>query len=112
MNSHFLPGVRIYPTRFLPTASNFSGKTIEGIRFVLTDRDQFSAVRLFAELGVAFEKLNPGKIDWESNRFLIGNRKVVELLKKGGADPRLLAQELEAENEKYLVRRARYLLYH
>ena len=112
LNSHFLPGVRVYPTRFQPSSSNFSGKQIEGIRFVLTDRDQFSSARLALELGVAFEKLYPGKIDWEVNRFLLGSRTLVDTFKKGGADPRLLADQLDALNEKYLARRARYLLYH
>ena len=111
LNSHFIPGVRIYPTRFQPTASNFAGKWIDGVRFVLTDRDQFSAVRLAMELGAAFEKLHPGKIDWEANRFLIGNQELVGILKKGQADPRGLAAEIDAQNEKYLARRARYLLY-
>ena len=111
LNSHFLPGVRIYPTRFQPASSNFTGKSIDGIRFVLTDRDLFSAARLAMELGAAFEKLYPGKMDWEVNRFLIGNRTLIDTLKKGGADPRLLSDKLDAENEKYLARRARYLLY-
>ena len=112
LNSHFLPGVRVYPTRFQPQSSNFTGKLIEGIRFVLTDRDQFSSVRLMMELAVGLETLYPGKIDWEVNRFLIGNRMLVDTLKKGGGDPRLLADDLDAQNEKYLARRARYLLYH
>jgi uncharacterized protein YbbC (DUF1343 family)/CubicO group peptidase (beta-lactamase class C family) len=111
LNSHFIPGVRVYPTHFQPSESNFAGKEIPGIRFVLTDRDQFSAVRLGMELAVAFQKLYPGKIDWEVNRFLIGSRELVDALKKGGGDARLLADHLDALNEKYLARRARYLLY-
>jgi uncharacterized protein YbbC (DUF1343 family) len=111
LNSHFIPGLRVYPTRFQPSSSNFAGKQIEGVRFVLSDRDQFSAARLGTELGVAFEKLYPGKIDWEVDRFLIGSRELVEAFKKGTGDPRLLADQLDAQNEKYLTRRARYLLY-
>jgi uncharacterized protein YbbC (DUF1343 family) len=111
LNSHFIPGVRVYPTRMRPSSSNFAGKQIEGIRFVLTDRDQFSASRLGMEIGTALEKLYPGKMDWETDRFLIGSRALVEEFKKGGADPRLLADRLDANLEKYLERRARYLLY-
>ena len=112
LNSHFIPGVRVYPVRFQPGSSNFSGKTIDGIRFVLVDRDQFSSARLAMELAVAFQKLYPGKIDWEVNRFLIGNRAVIEAIKRGDDDARLLAGQLDAENEKYLARRARYLFYY
>jgi hypothetical protein len=63
------------------------------------------------EIGTALEKLYPGKMDWETDRFLIGSRALVEEFKKGGADPRLLADRLDANLEKYLERRARYLLY-
>ena len=112
LNSHFIPGVRIYPTRLQPASSNFSGKLIEGVRFVLTDRDQFSSARLAMELAVAFEKLYPGKMDWEVNRFLLGSRATLDVIKRGDADPRLLTEQLDAQNEKYLTRRARYLLYH
>jgi uncharacterized protein YbbC (DUF1343 family)/CubicO group peptidase (beta-lactamase class C family) len=110
LNVRFLPGVRVYPTRFLPTSSNFSGKTIEGIRFVLTDRDQFSASRLGVELCSAIEKLFPGKIDWETNRWLLGNRELINAL-KSGTDPRQLSETIDARINEYLVRRTPYLLY-
>ena len=45
LNGRFIPGVRVYPARFRPTASNFSGKTIEGVRFVVTNRDTFDSTR-------------------------------------------------------------------
>ncbi|HEY3744483.1 MAG TPA: exo-beta-N-acetylmuramidase NamZ domain-containing protein [Bryobacteraceae bacterium] len=111
LNSHFIPGVRVYPTSFRPTSSNFAGKEIPGVRFVVTDRDMFSATRLGMELAVGIEKLFPGKMNWETDRFLIGSRELVDTLKKGGADARLLTDKLDAANEKYLARRARYLLY-
>src|SRR5258708_7259046 len=45
LNERSIPGVRMYPTRFQPAASNYKDKLIEGVRFVVTNRDQFSAVR-------------------------------------------------------------------
>ena len=65
LNGRFIPGVRVYPTRFRPTASNFSGKTIEGVRFVITNRDTFDSTRLGLEVGYALNKLYPGKIAWQ-----------------------------------------------
>ena len=56
-------------------------------------------------------KPGKGKIDWEANRFLVGNRATLDAFKRPDADARLLADELDAQNEKYLARRARYLLY-
>ncbi len=43
LNGRYIPGVRVYPTRFRPTSSNFAGQAIEGVRFVVTDRDAFDS---------------------------------------------------------------------
>jgi uncharacterized protein YbbC (DUF1343 family) len=110
LNARRIPGVRIYPTRFTPSASNLAGQELEGVRFVLTGRDQFSASRLGLELAAALLKLYPGKINLETNSRLIGSRSTIESLLKG-TDPRLI---LEAEQEKtagFLKRRQKYLLY-
>lgn len=111
LNRRFLPGVRIYPVQFRPTTSNFAGKLIEGIRFVITDRDVFSSARLGAELGVAFAQLYPGKMDWEVNRFLIGSREAIRQIQAPNADGRLISDQWDVQMQQYLARRARYLLY-
>jgi uncharacterized protein YbbC (DUF1343 family)/CubicO group peptidase (beta-lactamase class C family) len=111
LNSRFVPGVRFYPTRFQPADSNFKGKTIEGVRFVITNRELFSAVRLGLEIANALEKLYPGKIDFEQSRNLIANRKVLTEL-KAHEDPRNIEQRLKQEDvEKFLTRRKPFLLY-
>lgn len=110
LNTRFVPGIRFYPTRFTPNASNFSGKTIEGIRFVITDREALDAVRLGVEIASALQKLYPGKMDFETNRFLIGNRKLIEELKTG-RDPRTIVPELEEGINGFLTRGAPYLIY-
>ncbi len=61
LNSRFVPGVRIYPTRFTPNASNFAGKSIEGVRFVITDREALDSTRLGVEIAFALQKLYPGQ---------------------------------------------------
>jgi len=38
LDSRYIPGVRFYATRFQPKASNFAGKTIEGVRITVTNR--------------------------------------------------------------------------
>jgi uncharacterized protein YbbC (DUF1343 family) len=110
LNSRFIPGIRAYPTSFRPTASNFSGRTIEGVRFVITDRDAFDSTRLGLELGYALEKLYPGKIPWDVDRFLIGNHEVLNASKRG-ADPRETAPALEEKIADFVRRREKYLLY-
>ena len=63
LNNRMIPGVRVYPTRFRPSSSNFAGTSIEGVRFIITDRDAFDSIRLGLELAYAFEQLYPGKMD-------------------------------------------------
>jgi uncharacterized protein YbbC (DUF1343 family)/CubicO group peptidase (beta-lactamase class C family) len=110
LNNRYIPGVRVYATRFQPTSSNFAGKTIEGVRFVITDRNSFDSTRLGLELGFALEKLYPGKIPWEANRFLIGNHQVIAAGKQG-QDPRMTVQQMEGSLAAFLSRREKYLLY-
>ena len=100
----------MYPTRFRPTSSNFSGKTIEGVRFVITNRDTFDSVRLGLELGYALNKLYPGKISWQENRFLVGNQEVLRAL-KDGVEPGSILEEIESSLAVFNRQRERYLLY-
>jgi uncharacterized protein YbbC (DUF1343 family)/CubicO group peptidase (beta-lactamase class C family) len=110
LNSRFIPGVRAYPVRFTPSASNFVGKTIEGVRFVLTNRDAFDSTRLGMELAYALGKLYPGKIAWQDSRFLIGNHEVMKAI-EDGADPRNIVEEMQDSLARFIERREKYLLY-
>ena len=110
LNSRMIPGVRVYATRFQPTASNFKGQTIEGVRFVVTDRNAFDSTRFGLEIAAALQKLYPGKIDLETNRSLIGNRAVIQAL-KDGTDPRNIVQNMQDSVRQFVDRREKYLLY-
>jgi uncharacterized protein YbbC (DUF1343 family) len=110
LNSRFIPGVRVYPTRFRPTNSNFSGQLVEGVRFVVTDRNAFDSTRLGLEIGYALEKLYAGKIPWDANRFLIGNHEVIASA-KSAADPRTVVQKMQEALAAFEKRREKYLLY-
>ncbi|MFO0502749.1 MAG: exo-beta-N-acetylmuramidase NamZ domain-containing protein [Acidobacteriota bacterium] len=110
LNSRKIPGVRVYPVRFTPNDSNLKGKTIEGIRFVITDREGFDAVRLGVELAVALERLYPGQINFPANGKLIGSQTLVKEF-AAGADPRAIQARLEETLVPFLARRAKFLLY-
>jgi uncharacterized protein YbbC (DUF1343 family)/CubicO group peptidase (beta-lactamase class C family) len=102
LNARYIPGVRVYPTHLTP-------KT-EGVRFVITDRDQFNSIRLGLEVASALHKLYPGKIDYELSKQLIGNRKVIDAL-KAGDDPRVIEQGLMNDIVTFMNRRRPFLLY-
>jgi uncharacterized protein YbbC (DUF1343 family) len=110
LNERSIPGVRAYATRFTPTGPPLKDRPLEGVRFVIVNREQFSSVRLGLEVVYALGKLYPGKIDLESCRKLIGNRKVIELM-KSGEDPRAIEQRIADDLAVFDQRRRPYLLY-
>jgi uncharacterized protein YbbC (DUF1343 family)/CubicO group peptidase (beta-lactamase class C family) len=110
LNARRIEGVRVYPTRFRPDSSKLSGKWIEGVRFVVTDRELLYATRLGLEVAAALTQLYPDKVEWKSNERLIGNRSTIDALRRG-VDP----VEVEKENGDRLVQfeeiREKHLLY-
>jgi uncharacterized protein YbbC (DUF1343 family) len=110
LNARFLPGVRFYATRFRPVSGNLAGKSVEGVRFVITDREAFHSVRLGLELAAAYQKLYPGKMALEGNSRLIGSRGTMEALQQG-KDPRTIQGGQEAGLRTFLALRQNYLIY-
>jgi len=110
LNTRFIPGVRVYPTRFQPASGPFSGKVIEGVRFVVVNREQFNSVGLGLELAAALEKLYPSKISFEACRFLLGNRHVIDALTRGDSIGNI-AVDAQTQAQKFQDRRRQYLLY-
>jgi uncharacterized protein YbbC (DUF1343 family) len=103
-----IPGVRFYPIQFKPIASNLAGKTIGGVRLVVTDRDLLSASQLGISIAAALGKLYPKKINLETNRNLIGNSEVMKELATGGDATVAANLKLQA----FLELRQKFLLYH
>lgn len=110
LNRRMLPGVRIYPTRFTPQASYFAKRTIEGIRFVITDREAFDSTRLGLEICVALNTLYPGKIDFPANLKLIGNQQSIAAF-QALEDPKAIQQSWEPAMERWSQLRQQYLIY-
>jgi uncharacterized protein YbbC (DUF1343 family) len=110
LNAQFIPGVRVYPTRFTPTASHFEGKAIEGVRFVITDRQAFDSTRLGVELAAGLEKLYPGKLDFSKDLKLMGNKELIEDL-KADRDASFIEGKLQKQAKEFVERRQPYLLY-
>jgi uncharacterized protein YbbC (DUF1343 family) len=103
-----IPGVRAYPVQFTPASSNFNGKMVQGVHFIVTNRDIFSSSRLGLELADALVTLYPRKIGMNSIRTLVGNSGVMLAVAKG-ADA---APAATAGLQEFLELRQKYLLYH
>jgi uncharacterized protein YbbC (DUF1343 family)/CubicO group peptidase (beta-lactamase class C family) len=110
LNQRQVPGVRVYPTSFKPTESNFKGVRIEGVRFVVTNRELFDSTRLGLEVAAALQKLYPGKIDFSASRRLLGSDDVIRRL-EAGEDPRSIQQSLMDAVAAFNKLRQPYLLY-
>jgi uncharacterized protein YbbC (DUF1343 family) len=110
LNVREIPGVRAYPTAFTPTESTFKGKRIEGVRFVVTNRELLNASRLGIEIAVAIEKLYPGKIDWKLTGRLIGSDDAIRRI-QATEDPRLIEESYQEAVEAFIEKRKPFLLY-
>jgi uncharacterized protein YbbC (DUF1343 family)/CubicO group peptidase (beta-lactamase class C family) len=110
LNGRQIPGIRVYPTSFTPTESNFKGVRIEGVRFVVTNRELLDSTRVGMELAAAFQKLYPGKIDLAAGKHLLGSDEVIRRLQSGD-DPRAIRESLVDSLAAFSRLRAPYLLY-
>jgi uncharacterized protein YbbC (DUF1343 family)/CubicO group peptidase (beta-lactamase class C family) len=110
LNARFIPGARVYPTKFRPSSSNLEGKDVQGIRFVITDREALDSSRLGIEVAAGLEKLFPGKIDFEKCRNLIGDRQILTEL-KSGKDASAIWSQAQEQAAQFAARRKSYLLY-
>lgn len=110
LNARSIPGVRAYPTRFRPSRYRFENQWVEGVRFVITDRDALNAIRLGLEMIYAVQTLYPGKIDVAVNRRLIGSKAVIAAL-EARKDPKEIEESFRADLQKFLQTRQKYLLY-
>jgi uncharacterized protein YbbC (DUF1343 family) len=110
LNARSIPGVRAYATRFQPVKYHYEGKTIDAVRFVITDREALNSVRLGLEIIHAIQVLYPGKLLIEANQRLIGSKAVVEAL-QAGTDPKAIESSFQPALKKFLELREKYLLY-
>ncbi len=90
LKSMKIPAVEFEATQFRPASSNFSGRSIGGVHFKVTDRELFDSSRLGLAVASSMQALYPGKIVLDLNRDLVGNGEVLRTLASGG-DPGLAA---------------------
>ena len=110
LNKRDIPGIRFYPVSFTPTESKLKGIASQGVRMIVTDREEVRATHLGVELAAALIALYPGKLDLEKNRNLIGNRATMEAL-AAGTDPRKIVTGWEESLAGFVARRNKYLIY-
>ena len=105
-----IPGVRFAPTRFVPAASDFAGKSCSGVRVLLVDRKSLDAGRLGVELASALYFLYPEVFEIDRTTSLVGSRSVLRAI-KAGEDPVTIVRDWQPAVRSFLALRSRYLLY-
>ncbi|MDR3688339.1 MAG: DUF1343 domain-containing protein [Fimbriimonas sp.] len=110
LNRRGIPGIRTYPTTFTPNAAKLEGKPVQGVRFVITDRENMDAVKIGLEVAVALERLYPGKVDIEAGKKLIGSNDVIRQI-QSAEDPEDIQDSYRDALKKFEAVRAKYLLY-
>lgn len=110
LNKRDIPGIRFYPVAFIPTDSKLKGIPVQGVRMMVTDREELRPTHLGVELAAALISLYPGKIDLARNQSLIGNKSTIDAL-KAGMDPRHIVTSWEPFLAEFVARRNKYLIY-
>jgi uncharacterized protein YbbC (DUF1343 family)/CubicO group peptidase (beta-lactamase class C family) len=110
LNARAIPGVRVYPVRFTPTASKFAGEACSGVFFVVTDREALKPVLLGVEIASALVKLFPSAIDFGKTSLLLGSAETLNRIRAGDVPSAIAASWAVAESQWRRLR-AKYLLY-
>jgi uncharacterized protein YbbC (DUF1343 family) len=110
LNARAIPGVRVYPVRFTPTASKFAGEACSGVFFVVTDREALKPVLLGVEIASALVKLFPSAIDFGKTSLLLGSVDTLNRV-RAGEDPATIAATWAVAESQWRRLRAKYLLY-
>ncbi|MGQ0712558.1 MAG: exo-beta-N-acetylmuramidase NamZ family protein [Gemmatimonadaceae bacterium] len=115
MNAMRLPGVRFEAVRFTttPHAAKYGGRTLPGVRFVLTDRERYRPVRTALLLIDLVRRLHPNEFRWTERGAgfdrLAGTDKLRKAMERGAFAAAL--DDWEREAEAFEQARRRFLLY-
>jgi uncharacterized protein YbbC (DUF1343 family) len=109
-NARRIPGVRVYPTSFMPSSSRYAGELCRGVFLIVTDREAIRPVRVGLELIAAIAHLHGAKLDTAETWRLYGSREQLEAVKNGG-DTAAVSASWAVGEAKWRERRAKYLLY-
>lgn len=110
LNRRGLPGARFYAVRRTPQASQFAGKTIDGVQVSVLQRDRVESTRLGLEIAAALFELYPGRVQLAETARLIANQQAIRAI-EGNENPNSIWSVWEMEKEGFLEIRSRYLLY-
>lgn len=121
MNALELPGVRFEPIEFTvdDDGNKFPGERLNGVRFILTDREVYEPVRASLLMISRIRRLHPDELEWrgsgppEAGGLTIQRHGGTDRLRQAFEDGTLeaLLEEWREDEERFRQQRAPYLLY-
>jgi len=111
LNARGIAGVRFYPVSFTPSAgAKLGGQPCHGVFLIVTDRDRLRPVRAGLEIASALSRLYGAQFRLEDAATLFGSKATLERI-RAGDDPAAIAASWTADEAKWRLTRAKYLLY-
>jgi uncharacterized protein YbbC (DUF1343 family) len=111
LNARAVPGVRFYPVAFTPAAgAKLGGQACQGVFMIVTDRERLRPVRVGVEIASALSRLYGEQFKLEDAASLLGSTATIARIRRGD-DPAAIAASWAADEAKWRVTRAKYLLY-
>jgi len=111
LNARDLPGIRFYPVTFTPSAgAKLGGEACHGVFVIVTDRDRLKPVRVGLEIAAALWKRHGAQFKLEDAAYLFGSKATLEKI-RAGVEPAAIAATWAADEAKWRLTRAKYLLY-
>jgi uncharacterized protein YbbC (DUF1343 family) len=103
--------VRFYPVDFTPTpGAKLGSQLCQGVFIVVTDRERLRPVRLGVEVASALSRLYGQAFKLEDAAYLFGSKAGLTRIRNGD-DPATIASSWTADEAKWRLTRAKYLLY-
>lgn len=111
LNNFRLKGVEFKEATFIPEGSFYKGKLCKGFRIHISDKSEYEGNEIAMAVLVTLHKLNKHNFK-PSNAFnsAFGSRKISNLVFRD-TDIKILKHLLMKQNETFLGRRKKYLLY-
>jgi uncharacterized protein YbbC (DUF1343 family) len=110
LNDREIDGIRFYPVTFTPSSSIYAGEECRGVFLVVTDRDGLRPVRVGIEIAAAIARQAPTQFRLELAETLLGSREALTRV-RAGEDPAAIAGSWSADEARWRLLRAKYLLY-
>jgi uncharacterized protein YbbC (DUF1343 family) len=110
LNARELPGARVYPVSFTPSAGPYAGEACQGVFIVATDRDALRPVRLGLEIGAALQRLYGDRFDLDAAAAQYGSRSDLARIRLG-EDPAVIAADWAPAEARWRRLGAEYALY-